>query len=249
MAVGHIVPNLLRYPLWLVQTHPFALLALAGPVYVRNRAHAWFLLALSAATLACYLPLVVFDAWWYSRYLLPAIPFLLILSVAVGARLLDRLIPRAAGLAGVVCLILAMGFGIVVAREKQAFALAELEEHYRRAGTVVGERLPDRAALITVKNSGSVRYHSGRPAVLWDTLPAGSLDSVIQFLRDRGYVPYLLLELDEETPFRQRFRGTSPFAELDWPPVLQVGRMIRIYDPADRARFMADGKTRTEFIR
>jgi hypothetical protein len=85
--------------------------------------------------------------------------------------------------------------------------------------------------------------------VSWDTLPPGSLDGVIQFLRDRGHVPYLLLELDEETAFRQQFRGTSPLAELDWPPMLQVGRTIRIYDPADRATFMADGKTRTEFIR
>ena len=259
MAAANIGPNLLRYPRWLVETHPFVLLALAGPACVRrepgsNRptpvpGAAWLFLALSGATLACYLPLVVFDAWWYTRYLLPAIPFLAILSVVVAARRLERLVPRAAPLAGVACLVVATAFGIVVAREKRAFELAELEQHYRRAGTAVAERLPDRAAVVTGRNSGSVRYHAGLPTLSWETLPAGSLDDVLRFVRDRGYVPYLLFELDEETPFRQRFRGTSPMAELDWPPMLQVGRTIRIYDPADRARFMADGKTHTEFIR
>jgi hypothetical protein len=31
------------------------------------------LLAFAAATLACHLPDVVFDAWWYTRFLLPAL--------------------------------------------------------------------------------------------------------------------------------------------------------------------------------
>src|SRR2546430_2504234 len=79
MAAANIGPNLLRYPWWLLEAHPFVLLALAGPVVLRGRdsdsnrpnpvpgaanrpppvslAAVWLLLAVSAATLVCYLPL------------------------------------------------------------------------------------------------------------------------------------------------------------------------------------------------
>ena len=36
---------------------------------------------------------------------------------------------------------------------------------------------------------------------------------------------------------------------LDWPPRVQVGRAIRLYDPADRALFLKDGRVRTEYVR
>ena len=251
LSATNVVPNLLRYPLWLAETHPWVVPALAGPAFANSygRRPVSLLLAFAVVTLLCYLPLVVFDAWWYTRYLLPAIPCVAINAVAALGFVVQHIHGRYRLLVPAVFTIAAVTFGILMARQRHAFEMADLEQHYRRAGTTVAERLPDRAAVITVKNSGSVRYHAGRPTILWDVLPPGSLDAAVQFLRDRGYTPYLLLELDEETPFRQRFRGASLLGELDWPPMLQVGRTIRIYDPADRARFMADGKTRTEFIR
>lgn len=82
MAVEHVGPNLHRYTSWLLGAHtPVLLLALAAPFAARGNRAVWLLLALAATTLACYLPYTVFDDWWYTRFLLPAIPALILLSV------------------------------------------------------------------------------------------------------------------------------------------------------------------------
>ena len=55
----------------------------------RRRSSARLVLVLVSAvvlTIATYLAYTVFDDWWYIRFLLPALPVLLVLSVAVCAR-------------------------------------------------------------------------------------------------------------------------------------------------------------------
>jgi hypothetical protein len=247
-ALSNVLPNFRRYSLWLFSTHtPLLLLAAAAPVILRRRAEAAMLLIFALATLACYLPYVVFNDWWYIRFLLPAIPPLVILSVAVLREIARRVAGRLDTLAaaGAVC---ALGIAwILAARSGRAFEVGALERHYRNAGRYVADRLPERAAIITVKNSGSVHYYAGRPTLSWDTLEPQTLDTVLAFLRDQKYQPYLLLESDEEPAFRARFSGSAA-GGLDWPPAAQIGRTIRIYDPADRARFFADGRVRTDFV-
>jgi hypothetical protein len=250
MAAGHVLVNLRRYSEWMIGSHtPFLLLALAAPALVLRPSQAWLCLVLAVATLACYLPYRVFDDWWYTRFLLPAIPLLIVLATATLVALAELLVPPHRIALVVACVMVLMALWIRTARARQAFDLAQLEQHYYRAGTAVAEHLPRTAAIFTLKDSGSVEYHAGRPTLSWDTLQAESLDRALAFVRDRGYVPYFLLEIDEEPEFRTRFRGASVASNLDWPPRVQVGRTIRIYDPLDRARFLTDGKVRTEFLR
>jgi hypothetical protein len=84
--------------------------------------------------------------------------------------------------------------------------------------------------------------------VSWDVLAPAWFEPALAFLRGQGSVPYLLLESEEEPQFRARFEGTTPLGALDWPPAVQVGRTIRIYDPRDRARYFANEVVRTEYI-
>jgi hypothetical protein len=254
MAVAHVLPNLRNYVWWLLGAHtPVLLLALIAPAVMRHRRHAWLGLAFAATTLACYLPYLIFDAWWYSRFLLPAIPLLVILSVAVLVLLVERIAAtarfatRVSIVAG--CTVLLMGLWISIAAARHVFDLSEWEQHYYRAGMAVEAHGARPAAIVTVRNSGSVQYYAGQPTVLWDAIEAGSLDETLAFLRGRGFTPYLLLENDEEPVFRQRFQSSSAIGNLDWPPRVQVGRTIRIYDPVDRASFLADGQVRTEYVR
>ena len=53
--------------------------------------------------------------------------------------------------------------------------------------------------------------------------------------------PFIALEEAEEALFRDRFGRWSEIARLDWPPAVARAEPIRvrIYDPADRARFLA----------
>jgi hypothetical protein len=256
-AMDHVGPNLRRYPLWLLQTHtPIVLLALAAP-WIAPRAPAarpharraaWWLLAFSAATLACYLPYVVFDAWWYLRFVLPAIAAVLTLTAVAADGLAGRLPPawRAPTLA-FGCGLLAILY-IVIAAQRQVFDLPALERRYRVAGEYVAARLPADAAVVTAQQSGSVRFYSGRQTLVWSEVDSASLDRTLDYLRSRGYRPYLLLEAWEEPAFRKRFDGKSAIASLDWPPVADIDREVRIYNPADRALYFSGVPVYTERV-
>jgi hypothetical protein len=196
---------------------------------------------------------VVFDHWWYTRFLLPAIPLLVILSVAVLVFLVERVAAAGRFAAGVPiivgCTVLLMGLWVSIAGARHAFDLSEWEQHFYRAGMAVAAHVAGPAAIVTVRNSGSVQYYAEQPTVSWDTIEPGALDETLAFMRDHGHAPSLLLERDEEPSFRERFHATSVIGNLDWPPRVQVGRTIRIYDPIDRARFLAGGQVRTEYVR
>ena len=109
--------------------------------------------------------------------------------------------------------------------------------------------MPANAVLITVWQSGSVRFHAGREIVMWDSLDPAWLDRAITWLRSQGVEPYFLFERREEPEFRARFRGQSELGALDWPPRFDLGRQVRIYDPADRDRYLSGDTYSTENVR
>src|SRR5260221_4691369 len=89
---GYLSANLIRYSSWLVELHsPAILLALLAPWFLAadaaRRRLSVFLLIVSATIALCYLFYVPFDHWPFVRFLLPAIPLLLILSSGVAIRL------------------------------------------------------------------------------------------------------------------------------------------------------------------
>jgi hypothetical protein len=148
--------------------------------------------------------------------------------------------------------ILAVLLGIIGTRaagERQAFELHRMEGRYRETAELVRDRLPANAVLITVWQSGSVRFHAGRETVMWDSLDPGWLDRAITWLKSKGQQPYLLFERREEPEFRARFRDHSDTGRLDWPPRFDMNRQVRIFDPDDRARYLAGEAYPTENIR
>jgi hypothetical protein len=242
---ANVLENLARYGRWLYETHtPFLALALVAPL-VAGRADAWLCLLLAAATTALYLPYQVFNDWWYLRFILPAIAFLIVLAATTCARAAGRLLPRYQTLS--LTLVVA-GLGAVwigTARERSVFDLQRSERPFIEAGTFVAEHLPDRAAILTVRHSGSVYYYSRRTAVSWDTLEPGSLDRTLTFLRAHGLTPLVLIDTSEEPEFRSRFGTASAAGGLDWPPMARIGRTIRVYDPSDRTRYLSGATIQT----
>ena len=183
-----------------------------------------------------------------SRFLLPALPFLIVLSLMVLAELLRRAFGRT-GLAATVVVSVGLSlWWLRTAGQIHAFDLQAFERHFIDAGNFVGNRLPQNAVVFTVKNSGSVRFYAGRPTITWDSLDADALDGAVDSLRQAGFTPYLLLEWEEEQPFKDRFRGHSALAELDWPPLARVGAVIKVYDPADRQRYFRGEKIPIDWV-
>jgi hypothetical protein len=77
--------------------------------------------------------------------------------------------------------------------------------------------------------------------IRYDQLAPQWLDDAIAYLGSHGHPPYIVVEPGEEPVFRDRFAASSVFGRLDWPPSVERFEPIhvRIYDPADRARYLA----------
>jgi hypothetical protein len=246
-AMGHVAPNLSRYLGWLWSTHtPAIALAVLAPWLLPGGLTALGL-AMFLVNLAVYVPYVVFDDWSYLRFLLPTIPLLLILVVAVGDALLRRLrVPALNWVGAALAIALSLLF-LREARARPTFDLQQLEARFERAGRFVGQRLPQNALVITTAESGSVRFYAGRKTLLWDGLDPAWLDRALLFVRAKGYEPYLLFERREEPEFRMRFAGND-MARLDWPPMAEVSSQVRIYRPDDRDRYLRGTLSPTEYV-
>jgi hypothetical protein len=248
-SAGFLTTNITQLLTRISETQtPFPLLALLAPVVFRDRPRviAWSLLATAAVVIGFYLFYQPYPEWWYLRFELLAVVLLLVLASAVAVNLAQR--ANMAGVIPLVAVVLAI-LSLRVAGDRQVFNLQQLEGRYRETAALVHDRLPENAVLITVWQSGGVRFHAGREAVLWDSLDPAWLDRAVVWLRDQGRVPYILLERSEEREFRDRFRGASALGALDWPPRFDMSRQARIYDPADRARYLAGESYSTENIR
>ena len=189
-AVTNIVPNLQRYPRWLIESHtPFLLLSVIAPIVSFEagtgvgrriaRGLRWLCLVFALGVLASYLPYMVFEAWWYTRFLLPALPLAIVLSTSVamaGARRLPRSLRSPVVVLGCGALVLCY---VDTANRRGAFAVQASEQEYVATGLYVASALPKRAVVLTMQHSGSVRHYSGRPTVRWDGLDPAALDTVL----------------------------------------------------------------------
>jgi hypothetical protein len=253
-SFAHVGPNLARYPRWLIETEgPLLAASLLAPWWAwRHPARASLVLvSLTAAalTLATYLAYTVFDDWWYLRFLLPALPVLAVLSVAVilePAR--GRPVLRVA--AAIATCALGGAWHLHAARTHRVLDLQALESRFVVAGRYAGRALPANAVVLAVQQSGSIRYYGGRATIAWDAIPPGGLDATIDALGAAGRPAYIALEDGEEAGFRARFAGEQ-FGALDWPPRAEIQRpgRVRLYDPGERGAYLSGVRVATEYIR
>ena len=237
---GHIGPNLVRYPRWLVEAHtPLIIAALASPFVARDastRRYSLWLITFAAAVFACYLPYVVFEDWWYLRFVLPAIPPLMALTAFVVVRAIGRFPVPARAIAFFVVAALVSVLYVRYAERHHTFRLRDFEWRFRAAGEYVASRFPGDAAFITGHQTGSIRFYAKRSTAGWGFIDPGRLDEAVEFLRRHRRKPYLLFEAWEEPDFRSRFRNDR-LGELGWPPMAEINQTLRIYDPDDYARY------------
>ena len=246
-AMSHVAPNLGRYLGWLWSTHT----AGGGARAARTVAAAGRLTALCLTmclvNLALYVPYVVFDDWSYLRFLLPTIPLVLILVVAVIDAILRRLrVPFVGWVTGdrrrgSVRHVRARGAGATNLRAAAARGPLRTRRHVRWRSTAA-ECNGDHEL-----GKRSVRFYGGRKTLVWDGLDPAWLDRALSYVRAKGYEPYLLFERREEPDFRQRFAG-SAVARLDWPPMVEVASQVRIYRPDDRDRDLQGTLPPTEYV-
>lgn len=235
-SLDHVAPNLARYPRWLVEAHsPFIILWLIAPLWIvraapRVRALAWICWTFCVAVIAAYLPYVYFrpDEWFYTRFLLPGIPLMLLLGTATAFDLARRVAPRVGSLLVVLLALGAIGYGVVRSKSVGVFELREAERKYPAVGTFVRDRLPASAYVFAMQHSGSVKYYAGRQTIRWDVLDRAWLDRTVAALRASGHEPYAVLDPHEDEEFRRRFASA---AQQSVQRMVQIGtiRSTRIY--------------------
>jgi hypothetical protein len=228
--------NVVRYPRWLWDVQgPLALLFLLGPVLPpgpdpRSRALRRILFVFAGAVLACYLWYLPFDAWWYLRFLLPAIPIVFALAADVvwhGSRRFGRRTQVAAALAFTV---LTTNYAVTQTSALEVLQIGEGEQKYADVGRYIATRLPPNAVVIAMQHSGSIRHYSGRPTIRYDSLDPEWLDRALAHLRSSGQMPYILLEKYELPVFRERFATQKSATLIDAPPIaLHAKREVMLY--------------------
>jgi hypothetical protein len=230
-AWEHIRFNVRRYLIWLVQTHsPVAvagLIALALPFAwlwpgVRERRRVVIAALFVFSTWAQYVVYVVFDEWWYLRFLLTAWPFMMVGAgvVAMGIWHPGGRLARTAVVAGVVLQLL-FQTGVVV--EMPAFdqwhGQWRMERRYITAAQTVQRLTPPNSVILSMQHSGTVRYYGSRMTLRYDHLDPRWLDRAVAWLDNRGAHPYLIVESWELSEVVRRFAGSDTVATLAGPPV------------------------------
>jgi hypothetical protein len=209
-----MLPNLSRYPTWAVQTYsPFIFLAFLAPLLgppsgVFKRA-AGFAVAFAVLLFASYMFYTPFDHWTYLRFLLPATPVLFVTAVPT----LDQLLGRWERIRPIMFVALVSTLAVAyvhTAVRGDALALKRSwHTRYQETARFAAQRFSDRAAFVSLLQSGSLRFYANRLTVRYDVLDPSALSQVGPFLRAHGYDPYIAVDGTEQEAFQRRFGPQS----------------------------------------
>jgi hypothetical protein len=217
-ALDHAAMNLRLYSGWWLESQGLAGLLFVGGLWPWRpavRREVAILIAYAGAAWLLYLFYLPFDQWWYLRFLIPAIPILLLLGAEVVAwATRQSALGRTAALAAL--LVLGAVHGVRFMDAKDILDNSDSEKRrYLDAAVYLNGTLPQEAVVLTMQHSGSVRYYSGRLTMRWDVLDARSLDTAVAALAERRVPAYAVLESWEEEDFRRRFAGQRSLELLD----------------------------------
>ena len=217
-ALEHAAINLRLYSGWWFESQgiPGLLFGLAlWPWRAAMRREVAILIAYVLSAVLLYLFYLPFDQWWYLRFMIPAVPIVLLLCADGVAWLTGW--SSAARAAALTALLIAGGLHAVNFMDsKDILTNADSEKRrYLDAAMYLDATLPADAAVLAMQHSGSIRYYTGRLTMRWDVLDAGSLDAATAALHARGVPVYAAIESWEEEEFRRRFAGQISLTRLD----------------------------------
>jgi hypothetical protein len=218
---------------WLESQGPFAFVFLGAFWFWRRGGPMMreFLVLLGfAGTLwFLYLFYLPFEAWWFLRFLVAAVPIVLLICADVVARV--------AGASATVRMAALAAFTVIVVSHVTRFietrdvlGIGRGEQRYVEPALYLASTIPPDAVILTAQHSGSLRYYTGRLILRWDSLDPAWLDRAVAFLRSRGIATYLVIESWEDQRIRSRFAGQQTLADLDRVPIATArGGDVRIY--------------------
>ncbi|MGH9938319.1 MAG: glycosyltransferase family 39 protein [Blastocatellia bacterium] len=207
-----------HYIYWLTVTmSPLPLLgwlgvALNRKVELRDRALliAWF--GVFLLFYSCY---SFYAEWWYTRFLLPGMPALILATLFV-VRDLGRLIERSvAGRGGVwlrraavtMLLIVVLGFERQSGEHFHLLKLAALNMVWADSCQWADRMLPKQALVVATEMSGALRFYTGRPIVRYERVEPDKWRTLQVRAAEKGYRWYALLVSQEVEEAQRQLPG------------------------------------------
>jgi Dolichyl-phosphate-mannose-protein mannosyltransferase len=226
-ALNRVPTNLRLYLQWFVEEHtPIVLAGFAAILVPRRRwwpgvADRGIFFVLSAFVVAVwgiYSAWLVFDAWWFSRFLLSSWPVIMLGAGALAHAAYRSGYPRARTLTVlVVAALVAFQFNRAVMHG--SFTAREARRRFIGVADLVRRMTDPNSVVISLDHSGSIRYYGGRTTMLFSWIPGHRLDSIVEFLKAHGVRTYLAAQDWELPEIRERFQGNATLQVLDHPPI------------------------------
>lgn len=238
-AWANILPNLQRYGGWFVQSQTLLGVAgLAAVIVPARRLWSWAvepravlaMTAIVAFVIAQYLAYLVFNEWWFLRFMLPCWPFI---ALGLAGLLFGAPARRSTLHLAAAWLTIALGlYNLRATTKLPTFELWQTERAVVDVARAVRDAIGERSLVLALTHSGTLRYYGGRVTLRYDSLPADWLDRAAEWLQARGVGAYALLEPHEVPEFKRRFAGARAVADLDESDVLiySGARTAVLYD-------------------
>ena len=148
------------------------------------------------------------ETWWSTRYLLPAIPALILASLLVAR---DGLSPQQGGRGAlprralaVLALATVLAFEYSWIRDLQVLRSGEADRLYPDACRWVESKVPPGSLLISMQMSGALRYYTNLTPVRWDRIEPEQVPQLRERARAEGYQWFALLLPFENEEARRR---------------------------------------------
>jgi hypothetical protein len=221
-ALANVTASVRHYATYLpVVLTPLGVLAVGLPL-LRQRATplAAVLLAWIAAFLAFYaFYFYTYRAWWFLRFVLPALPPLIVGSLLVARALLahTRLLfrmrqmwSRLPVVAGVLLTVLVLAHNAWWGLRFFVLDPGRGERVYADAAAWARRYLPPQTTIVAMQVSGALFYYTDFPVVRWDFLDEKTLGLLQEQALDGRRPLYAVLfpfEIDDRRVFIERLRG------------------------------------------
>jgi len=195
----------------------------------RNRAMLVFWFGAFFLFYSCY---DVYKAWWYTRFLLPAYPAMILgaLLVARDAVGLLRKWISEANRARLRWIVLAILLGVTLSHENRyirrldLFNLGPREITYYTSCRWADRTIPSKSLVVAMQMSGALGFYTERPIVRWDWLEPEQWSVVKKHSAERGYQLHALLMPSEIEEAQKRLGGKwTKLGMLDQASLWQIG--------------------------
>ena len=184
---------------------------------LRDRA---VLLSWFAAFFLFYCFYVVYEAWWYTRFLLPAVPALILGSLLVAQDLVvgDGGARRVQwkGAIAIALVIAVLGVEMNFDEKNRVHRFYKGERIYPHACEMARRRVPQNGIVLSMQMSGALHYYTPLTYAMWNWLLPERFAVLRASTESRGHRWYALLAPFETVEVRKNFPG-------DWREIDRVG--------------------------